>query len=387
MKYNFDEIIERRNTDSIKWNLYPDDAIPMWVADMDFRSAEPILQALHRRVDHAVFGYSRPAAMLAHALQQSLARLYHWAVEETEILYIPGIVTGLNIAFQAFAAPGEGVLAQPPVYFHFLRDPEQHGRVLEDVPLVPKGDTYEIDFDLLESTITGRSRIFVLCNPHNPVGRVFTRAELERIAEICLRHRLIICSDEIHCDLVYPPHSHIPIATLSPEVADRTVTLMSPSKTYNIAGLECGYALIKNAALRESWRNAAFGIVPGVNIMGHVAALAALQEGQEWLQQLLAYLRQNRDFLAEYIRNNIPAIRMCTVEATYLAWLDCSRTGIEGDPSRYFLKQAHVALNAGPEFGKGGENFVRLNFACPRERLAAALQNMRSAVGQLQVES
>jgi cysteine-S-conjugate beta-lyase len=384
MEYDFDREVERRDTDSIKWNLYPEEVIPLWVADMDFKSAESILQAMHRRIDHAVFGYSRPSRMLSQALQQRMMRLYGWQLAEPDISFIPGIVSGLNIAFQAYAAPGKGIVAQPPVYFHFLRDPAQHGRILQDVPLAYTGDSYEIDFDRLDSSISDQTRVFALCNPHNPAGRVFTRAELEKIADICLRRRLIICSDEIHCDLVFPPFRHIPIATLSPEVEAKTVTLMSPSKTYNIAGLDCGYALIKNPELRKRWREVSSGIVPAVNILGHTAALAALQEGGEWLEQVLIYLQNNRDFLSKFLLDKMPALRMCRVEATYLAWIDCRLAGIEGNPSEFFLKKAQVALSDGSEFGKGGENFVRLNFACTRKLLAEALERMKSAVDSLQ---
>jgi cysteine-S-conjugate beta-lyase len=383
MKYNFDEIIERRNTDSIKWGLYPDDVIPLWVADMDFKSAEPVIQALQARADHGVFGYSRPSQLLSHAVHERLQQLYSWTTSDPDIVFIPGIVTGLNIAYQAFAAPGEAVLAQPPVYFHFLRDPAQHGRILLDPPLVQNGDSYEIDFDALEKSITPNARIFVLCNPHNPVGRVFKEAELKKIAEICLQHDLIICSDEIHCELVYPPYRHIPIASLDPEIASRTITLMAPSKTYNLAGLECGYAIIKNSKLRNIWKEFSYGMISGVNIMGHVAALAALTEGQEWLDQVLEYLRMNRDFVFEYVREKMPSIRMVRAEATYLAWLDCSAAGIKKNPSEFFLSKAHVALNDGAEFGKGGSQFVRLNFACPRSRLSQALDQMKNSLKTL----
>ncbi len=380
MKYDFDQTIERRDTDSIKWGVYDRDIIPLWVADMDFKSADPIIQALRLRTDHGVFGYSRPSRMLARVIQERMRRLYGWEMAEQEIVFLPGIVAGLNIAFQAFADSGEGILAQPPVYFHFLRDPVQHGRLLQDPPLVNNGDRYEIEFDQFERAITDRTRVFVLCNPHNPVGRVYTRRELEKMAEICLRHDLMICSDEIHCDLVYPPNQHIPIATLGPEVEARTVTLMAPSKTYNVAGLECGYAIIKNARLRDRWKDFSYGTVPGVNIMGHVAALAALNEGQEWLEQVLEYLQGNRDHLSEYVRENLPAIGMCRVEATYLAWLDCRGAGIRGNPSQFFLKHARVALSDGADFGRGGEDFVRLNFACPRKRLVQALKQMKNAL-------
>jgi len=383
MKYDFDQIIERRNTDSIKWNLYPEDVLPLWVADMDFVSADPILAALRRRVDHGVFGYSRPTQSLVRAIQERMQRLYGWNVGEPSIVFLPGIVTGLNVAFQAFSAPGEAILAQPPVYFHFLRDPVQHGRILQDPPVAQRGDTYEIDFDRFEKAITEETRVYVLCNPHNPVGRVYTKPELETLAEICLRHKLIICSDEIHCDLVYAPHRHIPIASLSPEVEACTVTLMAPSKTYNIAGLECGYAIIKNSELRNRWKDFSYGLIPGVNIMGHVAALAGIREGQEWLDQILMYLQANRDYISAFVKGKMPGIRMNRIESTYLCWLDCRETGIIKNPAEFFLNRARVALNDGAEFGKGGEGFVRLNFACPRQRLVQALERMKDVVEKI----
>jgi cystathionine beta-lyase len=383
MKYDFDQVIERRNTDSIKWGYYHEDVIPLWVADMDFRSAEPIIQALRRRVDHGVFGYSRSPQALRLAIQERLQRLYRWGVKEEEILLLPGIVSALNIAIQAYAGIGDAILAQPPVYFHFLRDPVHHGRTLIDPPLARKGDSYEIDLEQFEKSITNRTRVFILCNPHNPVGRVFSREELQRISEICLRHQLIICSDEIHCDLVYSESCHIPIAALGPEVAERTVTLMAPSKTFNVAGLECGFAIIRNRELRRRWQDTSYAIIPGVNIMGHVAALAALGEGQEWLDQIMGYLQGNRDFLAGYLREQMPAIGMCRMEATYLAWLDCNSAGILGNPAEFFLKEARVGLNNGPDFGKGGEGFVRLNFACPRKTLSGALDRMAAAMTRL----
>jgi cysteine-S-conjugate beta-lyase len=380
VKYDFDEIIERGDTDSVKWGVYPKGVLPLWVADMDFISAEPIIRALKERSEHGIFGYSRPSRELIEVIRKRLRQLYGWKISGRQIIFIPGIVTGINIACQAFATPGEGVLAQPPVYFHFLRDPSWHGRVLHDPPVVPRGDSYEIDFDRFERAITRNTRLFLFCNPHNPVGRVYTIKELEKLAEICLRHDLVICSDEIHCDLVYPPHRHIPIASIGPEVEARTVTLMAPSKTYNTAGLECGYAVIKDNGLRKRWNEVSYGIVPGVNIMGHVAALAALRDGQEWLDQVLAYLRGNRDFLMNYIRERMPSIHVFDMEATYLAWLDCRDTGIKGKPSDFFLNQAEVALNNGEDFGAVGENFVRLNFACPRPRLVQALNRMERAI-------
>ena len=383
MRYDLDTVRERRGTDSVKWKKYGDEVLPLWVADMDFISAEPILRALHQRVDHGFLGYTLPTPELCRVIQERLRRLYNWAVRDEELFFLPGLVTGLNLSFHAYAGPGDGVLVQPPVYPHFVKDPVIHGRALVDPPLIPRGDTYEIDFDDFERAITDRTKIFILCNPHNPVGRVYTQKELETMAEVCLRHHLIICSDEIHCDLLYPGFRHIPIATISPEVADRTVTLMAPSKTFNLAGLGCGFAVIQNPELQRIWKNASLGLVSGVNIMGHVAALAAYKEGQKWLDQVLVYLQDNRNFLGHYVEEKLPGIRLTKMQATYLAWLDCKDTGIPGNPFEFFLKEAKVALNDGAEFGRGGEGFVRLNFACPRKTLTEALDRMAAALARL----
>ncbi len=223
----------------------------------------------------------------------------------------------------------------------------------------------------------------MLCNPHNPVGRVFRKDELERLARICLSRNVLICADEIHCDLVYPGHRHIPMASLGGEAADRTITLMSPSKTFNLAGLGCSFAIIKNPLLRETWIRGGAGLIPFVNVMGLTAALAGLRDGQDWLDQCLRYLKGNRDFLAEYVRDRLPSLTMTRVEGTYLAWLDCRQSGIKGNPFHFFLKESKVALNNGAECGKGGEGFVRLNFACPRKTLADGLERMTGALRKL----
>ena len=383
MIYDFNTIRERRGTDSAKWGRYGDEVLPLWVADMDFPAAEPILKALHRRVDHGFFGYARPTGELCRVICERLRRLYRWEVKEEEIFFLPCLVAGLNLSYLAFAGPGEGVLAQPPVYHHFIKDPVAHDRLLMDPPLVPKGDTYEIDFEAFEKAITDRTRMFILCNPHNPVGRVLTRTELENLGEICLRRNLVIISDEIHCDLLFPGYRHVPLAALSPEIAARTITLMAPSKTYNLAGLNCGFAIIQDPGLQKIWRKASVGLVPSANIMGHTAALAGFRDGQEWVEQVLAYLKSNYDFLINFFAEKLPAIRMTRMEGTYLAWLDCRRAGIPGNPFEFFLKEAKVALNDGEEFGKGGEGFVRLNFACPRKILEEALEKMRKALGKI----
>jgi cysteine-S-conjugate beta-lyase len=380
MPNDFDRVRERRGSDSIKWKKYGDEVLPLWVADMDFVCADPILHALRRRVEEGFFGYTGPPDLLRPLICQRLQRLYGWSLQEEELFFLPGLVCGLNLSFLACTSRTEGVLVQPPVYHHFVKDPVHHGRLLIDPPLVQRGETYEIDFEAFERSITPQTRVFVLCNPHNPVGRVYSRQELASLAEICLRHRLTLCSDEIHCDLLYPPFRHIPVATLSPEVADSSITLMSLSKTYNLAGLGFAFAIIRNPDLQKAWKDTGWGIVPHTTIMGHVASLAAIQEGGEWLAQVLLYLEENRDFLFRYVQERLPGIRMTRVEGTYLAWLDCRQAGIPGDPFDFFLKQAQVALMDGKEFGQGGEGFVRLNFACPRPTLTEALDRMETAL-------
>ncbi len=380
MRYDLDKPVERKGTDSFKWQRYGSDVIPLWVADMDFVSPEPVVRALHERVDHRVFGYVRPSDELAGVICERLWRLYGWEVPAEHILFVPGVVAGLNLVFLLYAGPGDGVLVQPPVFSHFITDPAARGRVINDPPLVRTRDTYEIDFDAFEKAITPRTKIFVLCNPHNPVGRVFRKDELERLAAICLRHNLLICADEIHCDLLYPGYCHMPIATLGREVADRTITFMSASKTFNLAGLQCAFAVISNPALRETWMRGRQGLIPHVNIMGLTAALAGFRDGREWLDQVLSYLAANRDFLAEYVREHLPSLRMARMEATYLAWLDCGRSGIEGNPFEFFLEEARVALTDGAECGNGGKGFVRLNFACPRKTLTQGLERMADAL-------
>jgi cysteine-S-conjugate beta-lyase len=383
MKYDFDQFIERRITDSIKWQKYGNEVIPLWVADMDFVSPEPIIHALHERVDHRVFGYTWPGEELINVIKERLKRLYKWDVQKEHIVFVPGVVTGLNLAFQIFADSGDAVLVQPPVYSHFITDPVIRGRTRINPPLVKKEDTYEIDFDAFEKAITTRTRIYVLCNPHNPVGRVFQKYELEMLADICVRHNILICADEIHCDLLYPGYQHIPIATLSNEIADQTITFMSPSKTFNLAGLKCSFAIISNPDLRKSWIKNSEGLIPHVNIMGLTAALAGFKYGQEWLDQCLLYLKNNRDFLVNYVHEKLPCISMTRMEGTYLAWLDCRQSGIPGNPFNYFLKKGKVALNNGAECGNGGEGFVRLNIACSRKTLTDGLERMADVLERL----
>jgi cystathionine beta-lyase len=387
MNYDFDQIIDRRGSDSVKWDLYGD-ALPLWVADMDFCAPEPVLRALHERIDHGVFGYGLEPPELRPLVVERLSRLYSWEVSPEALIFWPGIVSAFNLAARAVTRPGDGLLVQTPVYFPFLRVPDNHNLVMNEMELTLRPDgQYEVDFDLFEATITGRTRVFLLCSPHNPVGRVFRRDELERMAEICLRHKVVICSDEIHCDLIFPGHPHLPIAALDAEIAAQTITLMAPSKTYNIAGIHASVVIIEDEDLRKRFEAARADLVPHLDVLGYTAILAAYRDGAKWLEQALRYLEGNRDYLFDYVAaGKLPGLRMAKPEGTYLAWLDCREAGLPDNAHKFFLEEAGVALNDGATFGAGGEGFVRLNFACPRATLVEALERMQEALLRRQAE-
>jgi cysteine-S-conjugate beta-lyase len=382
MSYDFDGVIDRLQTESHKWHKYPSDVLPLWVADMDFRSPEPVIRALRERVEHGVFGYGLEQPEFYEVFLDRLQKRYGWRVSRDAILLIPGVIPGFNVACRALTTPGDGLLLQTPMYPPILRVPENVGLSSDEMELSHQADgRYVIDFDRFETAIHERTRVFLLCNPHNPVGRVYRREELTRMAEICLRRGLWICADEIHCELTFSGQQHVPIASLDPEIADCTVTLMAPSKTFNLAGLKCSVAIIPNAALREKFVAAQADMVRAVNILGYTAALAAYRDGQPWLDELLRYLETNRDLVVEFARSRMHGVRMAPPEATYLAWLDCREVELPGDdPYSFFLEQARVALNDGKAFGRGGQGFVRLNFGCPRATLTQALERMAAAL-------
>ena len=383
MPHDFDRIIDRRHSDSAKWRRYDEDVLPLWVADMDFAAPAPVIRALQERVAHGIFGYGQPPDGLREVIQERLACLYSWHVALEDIFFIPGVVTGFNLACDAIGVPGDEILVEAPVYPPMLAAPGNTGRVCRVVPLAEEHQRYERDFDAFERAITERTALFLFCNPHNPVGRVFEQAELERLAEICLRHDVVICSDEIHCDFIYPGHRHIPVASLAPEIAARTITLIAPSKTFNIAGLSCSVGIVQDPDLRARLLQTDTGLVSHVNVLGFAAALAAYRDGQPWLDALLAYLEANRDYVVEYVAAHLPGVKCQRPEGTFLAWLDCREAGIPGDPCNFFIEHARVALNDGAAFGAGGEGFVRLNFGCPRSTLAEALERMQAALETL----
>jgi cystathionine beta-lyase len=390
MRYNFDLLPDRRITESLKWDAFGEDVLPMWLADMDFISPEPVIRALRDRVEHGVFGYptssssdQRGIDRLRQIIVDRMAQLYHWDINPEDLVFIPGGVTGFNLACHSQATPGGGVLVQTPVYTPILNAPGNAGILRQEMELTHCLDgSYSIDWKAFEAAITGQTRLFILCNPHNPVGRVFRKAELEIMAEICLRHGVVICSDDIHSDLIFSGSRHLPLASLDSQVAQNTITLIAPSKTYNLAGLACSIAIIQNEELRKNYQHSGKGLVGWVNLMGMVAAQAAYQDGQDWLDQLLIYLEANRDYLVQFVQEQLSGVRMGCPGGTYLAWLDCREAGIQGNPAEFFLQKGRVALNDGATFGQGGAGFVRLNFGCPRPMLTEALDRMRDALSQ-----
>jgi cystathionine beta-lyase len=392
MRYDFDHVPDRRPTDSIKWNQFEADVLPLWVADMDFPVAEPIQRALRERTEHGFYGYPdthanrTPFLELREVLVDRMEQLYNWQVSPDELLFLPGVIVGLNLTCHALAEAGGNVLVQTPVYPPILQVAKNAGMERQDAMLERRSDGhYEIDWEAFEACLNKQTKLFILCNPHNPVGRVYRKDELERMAELCLKRGVVICSDEIHCDLLFKDKKHIPIASLDKEIAQNTITLMAPTKTFNIAGLQCSYAIVQNQELRKKLEQSMKGLVMWVNLLGLTATLAAYRDGQEWLEQVLHYLEGNRDYLYGFARDYLPLVQMVKPEGTYLGWLDCHNSGIRGNPCEFFLKEARVALNDGASFGKGGEEFVRLNFACTWVVLSQALERMKAALERITV--
>lgn len=378
--FDFDTPVERRNTGSLKWDRYKGtDIIPLWVADMDFKAPPAVIAALSRRVGHGIFGYTLPPDGLMETVLDMLERVHAWKVKPEWIVWLPGLVTGLNVACRAVGNPGDAVMTATPVYPPFLSAPSFSGRKLIAVPHADDGVRYAFGFAAIEKAVTPDTKMFILCNPQNPTGRAFTSDELRTLAGICLDHGIIICSDEIHCGLVLDKEKkHVTLASLDDEFAAQSITLLAPSKTYNLPGLGCSLAVIPDKGLRSSFRKAMEGIVPHVNALGFTAALAAYRDSEEWHLALLDYLRGNRDLVEDFIART-PFMSMHHVEATYLAWIDC-RLLMADNPAAFF-EEAGVGLSGGPDFGV--EGFVRLNFGCPRSTLLAALERMDKAIRRL----
>lgn len=379
---DFNRVIDRRHSECIKWNRFDEDVLPMWVADTDFKCPDSVIRALHERVDHGIFGYGAPPKELDQTVVQRLKRLYDWDVQPNQIGYIPGIVTGFNAAIRAFCQPGEAVIYQTPAYPPFIGAPDSARLRGIQNPLFHQQDgAYSIDFDRFEQQITEENvSAFILCNPQNPTGRVLTREELTRLAEICLRHKVLIVSDEIHCDILFDDRKHIPIASLSPEVAANTITFIAPSKTYNIAGLHASVYIVQNPELMEKFQCFCNGLVGCPGVLSLTAALAAYAEGDQWLAEQNHYLQANRDFLDDVLASQLAGIRWSKPEATFLGWLDCSDLGLGEPPYEFFLREARVGLNDGITFGPQCGNFVRINFGTTRSNLQEAVHRMEAAL-------
>jgi cysteine-S-conjugate beta-lyase len=385
LPFDFDTPIDRGPTSSSKWNRYAGrDVIPLWVADMDFRCAPVIVEALRERVEHGVFGYTDVPADLAPTIASALQRDYGWHIEPDWLIWLPSLVVGLNVVSRAFAGEGDDLLTAVPIYPPFLSAPQNGGRNAVRVPLeeVPgmgaaQPARWEWDFDALERSVGPRTKALLLCSPHNPTGRVWSRPELAQLADFARRHDLIVVSDEIHCGLVLDQDKHhVPFATLSNDAASRTVTLMSASKTFNTPTLGCAFAIASNPELRARLKRTMAGIVHHVGGLGFVATLAAYRDGRPWQLAVLEYLRHNRD-LVESALAGMPPLRSWHVEATYLAWIDAR--GLQVSNPLKFFEDAGVGLYDGALFGTPG--YLRLNFACPRTVLQEALRRMQRAIG------
>jgi len=375
--FDFSTPVDRRGTASLKWDKYRGtDIIPMWLADMDFRSPPAVVEALQQRVAHAVFGYTAAPEELVEVVCTRLLRQYQWEISPEWLVWLPGLGTGLNLACRSVGHDGDEVLTAVPVYPPFLSAPKQSRRNLVTVPLIQTDGRWGFDFKRFERAITPRTKLFLLCNPHNPVGRLFTAAELETLAEICEKHRLVVCSDEIHCELILDEdRRHVPTASIRSGIAERTITLMAPSKTFNLPGLGFSFAVIPDKGLRQDFRQSMAGIVPHINALGYSAGVAAYRDCRDWHTALLEYLRENRDMVEDAV-GRMPGLAMTHVEGTYLAWLDARETGLE-DPTGFF-ETAGVGFFDGKHFGAPG--FFRLNFGCPRSILGEALSKMQRAV-------
>jgi len=390
MGWNFDEPAKREGTNCIKYDLREEtfgvkDVIPMWVADMDFNTPEFIVKALQNRLNHEIYGYTfRPPEYFLSIIAW-LKNRHNWEVEKEWISFCPGIVPALNFCTLAFTQPGDSIIVQPPVYFPFFSAIESHGRNLIYNRLKEVEGKWVMDYNSLVDSINGKTKMIIISNPHNPVGRVWTREELNNLAEICLKNNIIILSDEIHCDLVLPGFIHTPLASLSERIAEITITCIAPSKTFNLAGLSTSSVIISNPVLRKSYSRVIDNLhLGGGNIFGTIASIAAYSHGHQWLDALLDYIDHNIDFVEDYCRKMMPEILPVQPEATYMIWLDCRKFGMTGkELQNFFVKSAGIGMNEGSTFGPGGEGFMRMNVATTHETVVKALEKIERAVAGL----
>lgn len=390
MKWNFDEPVDREGTDCIKYDLRENffgrkDIIPMWVADMDFKTPDFIVRRLQQKLDQNLFGYFFRSPAYYNSIISWLSRRHKWKIESEWICFSPGVVPALNISVLSFTRPGDSIIVQPPVYYPFFNAVESHGRNLVFNPLKESDGRWEMDLRSLVSLIDSSTKMIIISNPHNPVGRVWTPEELEELSSICLNNNILILSDEIHSDLILPGYRHTPIAKISEKISDITVTCIAPSKTFNLAGLSTSSVIIQNPVLRKYFNKKVEHLhVGNGNIFGAVASVAAYEEGDEWLDELLQYVNRNIIFVIDYCKNLIPEIKTARPEATYMIWLDCRRLGMNGSGLQdFFVSKAGVGLNEGSVFGTGGEGFMRMNLATNRRNVVRSMEQIEKAVKTL----
>lgn len=407
MKYDFDKVIERTGTNCLKWDLRKgifgkEDVLPLWVADTDFAAPVQVLEAMKKRMEHGIFGYTYRSEAYDQAIVNWMKKRHGWDIKKEWLTYSPGVVPALSLCVRTFTQPGDKIVIQSPIYPPFSSVVETSGRIIVDNELELIDGRYYMDLEKLLEQIAvkrisytsntarekwefdAKVKMLMLCNPHNPSGRVWTREELLKIGEICLENNIIIVSDEIHSDIIYSGHKHLPLASLSKELEQNTITCIAPSKTFSLAGLSTSTVIIPNERLRTHYNNMVESLeIDGGNIFGAVALEAAYNYGEEWLEELLKYLEGNLNYLMDYFKERIPSIRPIRPEATYMVWLDCRELGLEGrDLMDFFVNEAKVGLNPGTRFGRSGSNFVRLNIGCPRSLLKEGLSRIEAAVNK-----
>ncbi len=390
MRYDFNEPVTRENTSCYKYDLRKkyfgtEDVIPMWVADMDFKTPPFIIDAIQKRLKHEILGYTFRSESFYESIIKWLRIIHGWEVKRDWIEFSPGVVPAINMAVLAFTNPGDKIIVQPPVYFPFFSSIKNNNRTLVNNPLILKNGRYYMDCKDLRSKVDDRVKMVILCSPHNPTGNVWTREELSELADICLNNNILILSDEIHSDLIFDGFKHIPTAALCKEIAGNTITCIAPSKTFNLAGLSTSVVISSNNKLIERYRRILNNIhVGNGNLFGNIAMEAAYNYGHDWLKNLMVYIHNNLKYLISYLAENIPVIKPVIPEATYLVWLDCRKLGMKSRELRKFLiEKAKLGLSDGPVFGAGGTGFQRMNIACPAEKLKLALTRLNKAINEI----
>lgn len=390
MIYNFDENIDRLSSHSVKYDIRETyfgnkNVIPLWVADMDFATPKCIRDAVSERAKHEIYGYSLKPTGFFNSIQNWLKNTHQWEIAKESILFSPGVVPGLVLSILTYTDPGDKIIVQTPVYFPFFQSIEGNGREMLINPLKEHEGYYEMDFEDLKSKIDSRTKMILLSSPHNPVGRVWKKEELEELVDICVAHDIIIVSDEIHADLVFKPNKHTPLASISERAKNQTLTFMAPSKTFNMAGLSTSFVIIENKILHQKYNETLsnYHLYMG-NVFGNVASEAAYTHGAEWLEEMLVYTEKNIDFVEEYLKNNIPAIHFLKPEGTYLLWLDFKALKMNDEELKAFLvHKAEIGLNQGIIFGENGTGYMRMNVACPKSLLEKALLQLKEAIDML----